>query len=94
MYFRHSCAFFSACGVRGRPLWRSSAAVIMARMSDSVVMVTPYPRPAIRGKVNKARWVLTDGAFFPFTLTDADIAEAELQLTKDDGTWYPARVAA
>jgi hypothetical protein len=29
----------------------------------------------------------TDGAFFPFTLADADIVEAELRLTKDDGTW-------
>jgi hypothetical protein len=49
--------------------------------------------PGDRRQVNKARWVLTDGEFFPFTLTDADIAEAELRLTKDDGTWYPARVA-
>jgi hypothetical protein len=51
---------------------------------------TAYPRPAIGGKVK----VLTGGAFFPFTLTDADIAEAELRMTKDDGTWYPARAAA
>jgi hypothetical protein len=47
---------------------------------------TAYPRPAIDGKVK----VLTGGAFFPFTLTDADIAEAELRLTKDIAQFKPA----
>ena len=50
--------------------------------------------PGDRRQVNKARWVLTDGEFFPFTLTIADIAEAELRLTKDAGAWQPNKAAA
>jgi len=42
--------------------------------------------PGDRRQVNKA----TDGEFFPFTLTDANIAEAELRLSQDTGTCLSA----
>ena len=57
-----------------------------AKLGHGLMLGHGISAPGDRRQVNKA----TDGEFFPFTLTDANIAEAELRLSQDTGTCLSA----
>ena len=84
----------AGCGNAGRPpdaggepaSSSQSQLQFGAKLGHGLMLGHGISAPGDRRQVNKA----TDGEFFPFTLTDANIAEAELRLSQDTGTCLSA----